>query len=87
MTAAPQPYKLERGPKRSTHLICYALFWLPALAVFLFWLPKFEPIFRKFDEKGDLPFLTSYLLTMSDYDRQSYHVLSLLILVELIALD
>ena len=44
-------------------------------------------MFRKLEEKGELPTPTRYVVTMSDYNRQSYHVLSLLALVELNALD
>ncbi len=35
----------------------------------VFFIPKFEPIFEKLKEKGELPSLTMYLMSFSDFTR------------------
>ena len=87
MSKLPPSFWREHVLKRGIRFIYTVFCFLPALVLFLFFLPKFEPTFRKLGEKGELPTLSKYACTMSIYDRQSCHVFSLLALLGLLALD
>ena len=43
----------------------YAVAWLPFLGLILVFVPRFEPLFRKLDVRGELPALTESILWLS----------------------
>jgi hypothetical protein len=60
--ASPSPQEHPRPVLARTAWLCGA--WLPFFALLNFLLPRFTPIFKKFDEKGDLPTLTRWLFEL-----------------------
>lgn len=88
MTAAPVSSLAMSGPPRSLRLPIYAFAWLPVLAGSMVFVPRFDPIWTKFEATGErLPLASNVLVTFSRYDQVSYHFLSLMVIVGLLSLD
>ena len=51
----------------------------------VFFVPQFEPVFAKLKEKGKLPFLTKYLLMVSDFLTNLWYVIPLIIVLVILA--
>src|SRR3954447_20454041 len=85
--AAPGRPAILCGPPRAVRLAAYAMAWLPAAAALLFAVPSLQPVYRVVAEKAKPPFLSRLVLTFADYDGLSYHLLLLLVVVGLLALD
>jgi hypothetical protein len=86
VTVSLDPFPASRGPSPGERLAVCVMVWL-MLAVISFYETRFEPIFKKLDEKGELPLATNLLRTFSHYDQQSYYLLSGLVLLQFLALD
>jgi hypothetical protein len=88
MTAAPVSSLAVDGPPRGLRLPIYAFAWLPVLVGSMVFVPRFEPIWSRFEEHGErLPLASNVLVTFSRYDQVSYHFLSLLVIVGILSLD
>jgi hypothetical protein len=88
MTAAPVSSLVVDGPPRVLRLPIYLFAWLPVLAGTILFVPRFQPVWSKLEDKGErLPLASNLLVSFSRYDQASYHFLSLLVLVGLLSLD
>jgi hypothetical protein len=75
------------GPPRWARALVYGLTWLAALVLVIAYVPRFEAIFKKLEEKGELPQLTGWLLTGMQRDAAYFHLPVVLVAVTLLALD
>jgi type II secretory pathway component PulF len=61
--------------------------WTPVLGALVWFIPKFDPIFIKLHEKGELPLLTVFVMTISNAIRSPFGLPALLALVVLLLVD
>jgi hypothetical protein len=61
--------------------------WLPFLGMFLLFLPKFEPIFNRLAEKGELPALTAFFVALGRLNSATFGLPILAFFVWLIVAD
>lgn len=75
------------GPPRWARVIIYSLLWLPAFVLVIGVVPRFEAMFQRLTEKGELPQLTSLLVAFARVDAAYYHLPVVLVALALLALD
>lgn len=61
--------------------------WLPSFALVIFYLPRFAPIFAKLAEKGELPTLTIWCLTLARMNAAAFGLPMLTFLALIIFVD
>jgi hypothetical protein len=54
--------------------LAYALAWLPPLGVMVWFLPRLAVLFRKLEEKGELPEPAHWTLAFVRFDQACYHL-------------
>lgn len=65
----------------------YGVAWLPAFVLVMFYVPDFEPIFSKLEEKGDLPALTRGVVWFGHLSQASFGLPALLWFALLVLAD
>jgi type II secretory pathway component PulF len=61
--------------------------WLPVFVTLLVIVPRFEPIFKKLEEKGELPQMTHWLMAFDRLNAASFYLPALLLALAVLAVD
>src|SRR5262245_37951705 len=61
-------------PTRWSRAWAYALAWLPPLCVMVWYLPQYAVLYRKLDERGELPGLTHSALAFVRLNQACYYL-------------
>jgi type II secretory pathway component PulF len=85
--AHPERTARSGGPPRWARLLVYGFTWLPVFAMVIGFVPRFDPVFQKLNEKGELPQLTGWLLAITHLDAACFHLPVVLVAVALLAVD
>jgi hypothetical protein len=75
------------GPPRWARAVVYSLTWLPALLQVIDLVPRFNPVFQRLTEKGELPQLTGWLVAFVQLDTACFHLPVVLVAIALLAID
>jgi type II secretory pathway component PulF len=78
---------LQDGPPRWGRLIVYAFAWLPVFFLLIGIVPRFDSIFQKLIDKGQLPHLTGWLLALVHLDTDCFHLPVALVAITILAGD
>ena len=75
------------GPPLWARALVYSITWLPALVLVISFVPRFDPVFRKLTDKGELPQLTGWLVAFVQLDTACFHLPVVLVAIALLAID
>jgi hypothetical protein len=61
--------------------------WLPVLVMVLVFAHRYEPIFKKLEEKGELPQVTQWLMAFDRVNVASFYLPALLLVLAVLVVD
>jgi hypothetical protein len=67
--------------------VIYGFTWLPVIVIVIGIVPRFESVFQKIQEKGELPRLTHWLMALVQMDAACLHLPIVLGAVALLIID
>jgi len=73
------------GPPWWARGLVYGCVWLPVVVILLVTVPRFEPIFKKLEEKGELPQMTHWLMAFVRLNAASFYLPALLLALAVLA--
>ena len=82
-----KPAAARAGPPWWARVLVYGLIWLPVLVMVLVFAHRFEPIFTKLEEKGELPWLTQWLMAFDRVNAASFYLPALLLALAVLVVD
>jgi len=65
----------------------YGVAWLPSFALLLFYLPRFEPIFMRLEQQGELPALSAGVLRFAHLSQAWYGLPALVCFTLIVVAD
>jgi hypothetical protein len=82
-----KPVAARAGPPWWARVLVYGFMWLPMLVVVLVFAPRFEPIFKRLEEQGELPQLTRWLMAFDRLDTSFFYLPALLLALAVSVVD
>ena len=75
------------GPPWWARGLVYGCTWLPVFVMLLVIVPRFEPIFKTLEEKGELPQMARWLMAFVRLNAASFYLPALLLALAMLAVD
>jgi hypothetical protein len=82
-----EPVVARASPPWWARCVVYGILWLPVLVMMLVFVPRFEPIFMKLEECGELSWPTQWLMTFDRLNAACFYLPALLLAIALLAVD